>query len=79
MFSPIHFHVLSVDEKITNNSKSDILHVYLAVSWNSYFIANFLVCMNRKTNQPVESRNSLLAMFTQIRRGFKKLSTDYGN
>jgi len=131
-FSPIHFDVLSVDEKFekvisknksdtpkdksdTPKNKSDTLYVYLAVSWDSYFIANFVVSMNRdtfeaiqlispcepklvysdglpsyaraceylhiphktidsKTNQPVESRNSLLAMFTQIRRGFKKLS-----
>ncbi|WP_372590078.1 DDE-type integrase/transposase/recombinase [Fervidobacterium thailandense] len=30
--------------------------------------------ISSKTNQAVESRNSLLAMFTQVRRGFKKLS-----
>ncbi|ODN29666.1 DDE-type integrase/transposase/recombinase [Fervidobacterium thailandense] len=30
--------------------------------------------ISSRVNQAVESRNSLLAMFTQIRRGFKKLS-----
>ncbi|PHJ13293.1 transposase [Fervidobacterium sp. SC_NGM5_O18] len=30
--------------------------------------------IDSKKNQPAESRNSLLAMFTQVRRGFKKLS-----
>jgi len=110
--------MLSVDEKfekITSKDKSDTLYVCLAVGWDSYFIANFVVSMNRdtfeaiqsispckpkfvysgglpsyaraceylhiphktidsKTNQPVESRNNLLAMFTQIKKSFKKLS-----